>query len=201
MWTSPPFPLTLSLFKTHKQGDSRNLSKFAVSNSESICRQCVCFLSSWKSFQTLMSLSHHPTRYLQGGTTTVLSVDGLSSSVSPHGLPRWPSGKEPTCQCRRRRRCGFNPWVGEIPRRRNGTQLQYSCLDISMDRGAWRATGGARGHKESDKTEHAYTAAAKSLQSCPSLCDPIDGNPPGSAVPGILQARTLEWVAIAFSNA
>ena len=43
-------------------------------------------------------------------------------------------------------------------------------------------------------------AAAKSLQSCPALCDPIDGSPPGSSVPGILQARTLEWVAIAFSN-
>ena len=44
-------------------------------------------------------------------------------------------------------------------------------------------------------------ATAKSLQSCPTLCDPTDGNPPGSPVPGILQARTLEWVAIAFSNA
>ena len=43
--------------------------------------------------------------------------------------------------------------------------------------------------------------AAKSLQSCPTLCDPIDGSPPGSPVPGILQARTLEWVAISFSNA
>ena len=45
------------------------------------------------------------------------------------------------------------------------------------------------------------TAAAKSLQSCPTLCDPIDGSPPGSPVPGILQARTLEWVAISFSRA
>ena len=45
------------------------------------------------------------------------------------------------------------------------------------------------------------TAAAKSLQSCPTLCDPIDGSPPGSPVPGILQASTLEWVAISFSNA
>ena len=45
------------------------------------------------------------------------------------------------------------------------------------------------------------TAAAKSLQSRPTLCDPIDGSPPGSPVPGILQARTLEWVAISFSNA
>ena len=44
-------------------------------------------------------------------------------------------------------------------------------------------------------------AAAKSLQSCPTLCDPIDGSPPGFLVPGILQARTLEWVAISFSNA
>ena len=44
-------------------------------------------------------------------------------------------------------------------------------------------------------------AAAKLLQSCPTLCDPIDGSPPGSAVPGILQARTLEWAAMCFSNA
>ena len=44
-------------------------------------------------------------------------------------------------------------------------------------------------------------AAAKSLQSCPTMCNPIDGSPPGSPVPGILQARTLEWVAISFSSA
>ena len=51
--------------------------------------------------------------------------------------------------------------------------------------------------------QHAAAAAAaavKSLQSCPTLCDPIDGSPPGSPVPGILQARVLEWVAISFSN-
>ena len=47
----------------------------------------------------------------------------------------------------------------------------------------------------------AAVAAAKSLQSCLTLCDPRDGSPPGSPVPGILQARTLEWVAISFSNA
>ena len=46
-----------------------------------------------------------------------------------------------------------------------------------------------------------FDYSAKSLQSCPTLCDPIDGSPPGSPVPGILQARTLEWVAISFSNA
>ena len=47
----------------------------------------------------------------------------------------------------------------------------------------------------------AAATAAKLLQSCPTLCDPIDGSPPGSPVPGILQAKTLEWVAISFSNA
>ena len=48
---------------------------------------------------------------------------------------------------------------------------------------------------------HIYIYVAKSLRSCPTLCDPIDGSPPGSPIPGILQARTLEWVAISFSNA
>ena len=52
-----------------------------------------------------------------------------------------------------------------------------------------------RKQKEND------VAAAKSFQSCPTLCDPIDGSPPDSPVPGILQARTLEWVAISFSKA
>ena len=50
-------------------------------------------------------------------------------------------------------------------------------------------------------TSAAAATAAKSLQSCPTLCDPIDSSPPGSSVPGILQARILEWVAISFSNA
>ena len=49
--------------------------------------------------------------------------------------------------------------------------------------------------------EISAATAAKSLQSCPTLCDPIDGSPPGSPVPGILQARTLEWVAISFTKA
>ena len=63
------------------------------------------------------------------------------------------------------------------------------------------------GRKESDMTERLNRtelnapAAAKLLQSCPTLCNPRDGSPPGSAVPGILQARTLEWAAISFSNA
>ena len=51
------------------------------------------------------------------------------------------------------------------------------------------------------KSYYKAAAAAKSLQTCPTLCDPTDGSPPGSLVPGIIQARTLEWVAISFSNA
>jgi len=57
------------------------------------------------------------------------------------------------------------------------------------------------GKNKKENCRATYQNAAKSLQSCPTLCDPIDGNPPGSPVPGILQARTLEWVAISFSNA
>jgi len=53
----------------------------------------------------------------------------------------------------------------------------------------------------SASSDNIAAAAAKSLQSCQTLCDPIDGSPPGSPDPGILQARTLEWVAISFSNA
>ena len=57
--------------------------------------------------------------------------------------------------------------------------------------------------KDKTSMQHATAAAAaaKSLQSFPTLCDPVDGSPPGSPIPGILQARTLEWVAISFSNA
>ena len=57
--------------------------------------------------------------------------------------------------------------------------------------------------RQKDVQPHLYSAAAaaKLLQSCPTLCDPIDGSPLGSPVPGILQARTLEWDAISFSNA
>ena len=100
----------------------------------------------------------------------------------------------------------------------NGNPLQCSCLEKSIDRGDWWTTVHtvSVGHSWSDNTHthtHTHThgrvgcvylgtaaAAAESLQSCPTLCDPIDSSPPGSPVPGILQARTLEWVVISFSN-
>ena len=56
-------------------------------------------------------------------------------------------------------------------------------------------------HLSQQQVKVLFEAATKLLQLCPTLCDPIDSSPPGSPVPGILQARTLEWVAISFSNA
>ena len=91
----------------------------------------------------------------------------------------------------------------------------HSCILIwrnPMDRGAWWAIVHGVPKRWTWLSNWACTHTnlnyhllacllAKSLQSCPTLCDPIDGSPPGSSVPGILQARTLEWVAISFSNA
>ena len=80
---------------------------------------------------------------------------------------------------------------GQPPGGGHGNPLHYSCLKNPMGRGAWWAT------------VHSVAAAAatKWLQSCPTLWDPRGSSPPGSTVPGILQARTLEWVVISFSNA
>ena len=131
-------------------------------------------------------------------------------------LPGGSDCKESACSAEDQ---GLIPGSGRSPGEENGYPLQYSCLENSMDRGAWWTT--VHGIAESDMTEPltlsaaspspcphqmrgaaaAAAAAAESLQSCPTLCDPIDGSPPGSTIPGILQARTLEWVAISFSNA
>ena len=94
--------------------------------------------------------------------------------------------------------------LGRSPGGGNGNPLQYSCLENPMDRGAWwatvhRVTLSRTSLKQLSMA--AAGAAAKSLQSCPTLCNPTEGSAPGSPVPGILQARTLEWVAISFSNA
>ena len=63
----------------------------------------------------------------------------MSANVH-YGLPQWLSTKETACQCRRHRRCAFDPWVEKIPGGRHGNTLQYSCLLNPIDRGAWRAT-------------------------------------------------------------
>ena len=80
--------------------------------------------------------------------------------------------------------CGMNEWMNE-----HIIVLPHDCVLV-------------RTTELTTQTEsrNSKTAAAKLLQSCPTLCDPTDGSPPGSPVPGIPQARTLEWVAISFSN-
>ena len=87
-------------------------------------------------------------------------------------------------------------------KKRNTTRSYWSGSEATKEGRLWKFLGS----KEWDHTAiwlwiYAAAAAAKSLQSCPTLCDPMDGSPPGSPIPGILQARTLEWVAISFSNA
>ena len=93
----------------------------------------------------------------------------------------------------------------------------FSSLDLHSEIEQNGFQGSLKSHKSQRRKDHirnhrcekheygepdySAAAAAKSLQSCPTLCDPIDGSLPGFAVPGILQARTLEWVAISFSNA
>ena len=75
--------------------------------------------------------------------------------------------------------------------------------DLGLEVHVWKCNGRVFNSFMCLRNPHRFpaAAAAKSLQSCPTLCDPIDSSPPGSPVPGILQARTLEWVAISFSNA
>ena len=84
--------------------------------------------------------------------------------------------------------------INLFPRQEQRHRCREKTCGNSGGTGEWDKSG--------DWDWHTYTAAAaKLLQSCPILCNPIDGSPPGSSVPGILQARTLEWVAISFSNA
>ena len=104
------------------------------------------------------------------------------------GFPGGSDGKEPACQCRRSKRHRFDPWVRKTPWRR-----KWQPTPVSLP-----------GRSHGQRTLGGYSpaaATAKSLQSCPTLCNPIDSSPPGSPVPGIFQARVLEWGAITFSRA
>ena len=78
---------------------------------------------------------------------------------------------------------------------------RMSCSPLELGPGGFNLEGLVVGKQGGEDGLFWCAAAAKSLQSCPTLCDPIDGSPPGSPIPGILQARTLEWVAVSFSNA
>ena len=77
----------------------------------------------------------------------------------------------------------------------------FSIQGLNLGLLHWQVDSLPLSHLGSPTKPVAAATAAKSLQSCPTLCDPIDGSSPGSPIPGILQARTLEWVAISFSNA
>ena len=85
--------------------------------------------------------------------------------------------------------------------------MEKKCPGNQVSKRSHEASNKKRKRKENQRpgskeaAAAAAAAGAKMLQSCPTLCDPIDGSPPGSPVPGILQARTLEWVAMSFSNA
>ena len=96
-------------------------------------------------------------------------------------------------------------YKGSYLQSRNTKVVKRHCWKNDSDRLVWHrvATNLQFVKKERKKKQYLWSAAAaaKSLQSCPTLCDPIDGSPPGSPVPGILQARTREWVAISFSSA
>ena len=89
--------------------------------------------------------------------------------------------------------CRFDPWVGRIPWDR---KWQPTLVFLP---GEFHGQSSLAGYSPWDCKES--DIAAKSLQSCLTLCNSIDGSPPGSAISGILQARTLEWVAISFSSA
>ena len=87
-------------------------------------------------------------------------------------------------------------------RRDNKAFLSDECKEIDENNRMGKTRDLFKKIRDTRGTFHATaTATAKSLQSCLTLCDPIDGSPPGSPVSGILQARTLEWVAISFSKA
>ena len=123
------------------------------------------------------------------------------------GLPWWLSWWRICLQCKRP---WFDFWVRKIHSRRDRLPtpvfLGFPCGsadkesichvgDLGLIPGLWGSPGERKGYTLQ------YSAAAKSLQLCPTLCDLIDGSPSGSSIPGILQARTLEWVAISFSSA
>ena len=113
-------------------------------------------------------------------------------------LPQWLNGKE---ECRRLRRYRVHPWVGKIPWRRAWQSTPLFICNLLVFLNIILRVIHVAGVAVIHSCFIVPAAAAKSLQSCPTLCDPIDGSPPGSPIPGILQARTLEWVAISFSNA
>ena len=133
--------------------------------------------------------------------TCVHFYSHLSILMKARELPWWFSGKESACQCRR---CRFDPTPVLLPGEPHGQRSLEGCSPWGLRVRHDLVTQQQQQPEPAlyiPRVSLAAAAAAKSLQSCPTLCDPIDSSPSGSPVPGILQARTLEWVAISFSSA
>ena len=112
----------------------------------------VCFKCSW-GFKAHRSIG--PGFGIPGSKE--INHKGIMERFNePHELSRWHNGKESACQCRKRRRCWFNPWVRKIPW--NGNALLYSCLENPMDRGAWWAPvqGVTKNQTQLSKPSSAY---------------------------------------------
>ena len=110
--------------------------------------------------------------------------------------------REVTGKREKERYTNLNAEFQRIARRDKKAILSNQCKEIKENNRMGKTKGLFKKIIDTKGTFHANMGtAAKSLQSCPTLCDPIDGSPAGSPVPGILQARTLGWVAISFSNA
>ena len=118
------------------------------------------------------------------------------------GLPWQSNGWESVSQCREH---GFYPGSGQVPHGPGQLRPWVSAWQAITMRSLCTATREypplATSREACMSQGRPSTAAAKALQSCLTLCDPVDGSPPGCPVPGILQARTLEWVAVSVSNA
>ena len=117
------------------------------------------------------------------------------------GFPDGSMGEETACNAREARNAGLIPGSCRSPREENGNPSSILAWKIPRtEKPGGLQFGRSQRVGQDWLSTHILAAAAKSLQLCPTLYDPIDGSPPGSAVPGILQARTLKRVAISFSN-
>ena len=147
------------------------------------CSADICWAHAWMNDQTRLTSSSYP---------------GLWVWASPFKGRSF--HKMITHHARLRVKGPYKREQSDTKHWRGATQKQKQLQIFIYQAGASENLGSVRTRIKSTFVIPA-AAAAKSLQSCPTLCNPIDGSPPGSPGPGILQARTLEWVAISFSNA
>ena len=148
-------------FPIHSRQETKDSFFTNATSNQSPAKSCQFSLcNKLNPLHLLRSHSHYSILQLCLNCRQYFWARALLSS----GLPRWQSGKESACQCRRDKRHSFDAWIGKIPWRRKGNPLQYSCLENPTDRGAWRAT--------LDTTEHSPAAPLihlSKLDSIPAL--------------------------------